>query len=138
MKNKLRIVIDTNVVVSAVLLPHSISRKAFDSALQKGQLLQSEATLAELNEVLSRPKFSKYIAEAKRLEFFDALVHEAEIIPITQTITECRDIKDNQFLELAIGGNASCIISGDNDLLVLNPFREIAIMPPSVFLVMAG
>jgi uncharacterized protein len=74
MKNKVRIVIDTNVVVSAVLLATSISRKAFDMALLNGDLLLSEDTLAELNEVLCRPKFSKYISETKRLEFFDVIM----------------------------------------------------------------
>jgi putative PIN family toxin of toxin-antitoxin system len=102
MKNKVRIVIDTNAAVSAVLLPASVSRKAFDSALLQGRLLLSEDTLAELNEVLCRPKFSKYVSETKRLEFFDALVHNAEIVQITQKITECRDVKDNKILELAV------------------------------------
>lgn len=134
MKNKLRVVIDTNVVVSAVLLPRSISRQAFDFALLQGQLLVSEGTLAELDEVLCRPKFNRYIPERKRLEFFAAFVRTAEIIQVTQGITDCRDEKDNKFLELAISGNASHIISGDNDLLVLNPYRSIAIISPATFL----
>jgi len=134
MKNKLRAVIDTNVVVSAVLLPRSISRQAFDFIILQGQLLVSEETLAELDEVLSRPKFNKYVLERKRLEFFAAFVRTAEIIQVTQVITECRDEKDNKFLELAISGGASHIISGDNDLLVLNPFRSVVIIPPSTFL----
>jgi putative PIN family toxin of toxin-antitoxin system len=134
MKNKLRAVIDTNVVVSAVLLPRSISRQAFDFVILQGQLLVSEETLAELDEVLGRPKFNKYVLERKRLEFFAAFVRTAEIIQVTQVITECRDEKDNKFLELAISGGASHIISGDNDLLVLNPFRSVVIIPPSTFL----
>lgn len=135
MRNKTRIVIDTNVVVSAVVLPRSISRQAFNFVIQKGKLLASDHTLAELNEVLCRPKFNKYIPEQKRLEFFAALVREVEIIKISEFITECRDKKDNKFLELAISGNASHIISGDNDLLVLNPFRNISIISPSHFLI---
>lgn len=134
MKNKIRAVIDTNVVVSAILLPRSISRQAFDFVMLQGELLVSEQTLAELDEVLCRPKFNKYVPEQKRLEFFAALVREAEMIPVSQVITECRDEKDNKFLELAINGNASHIISGDNDLLVLNPFRQVIIISPSTFI----
>jgi putative PIN family toxin of toxin-antitoxin system len=133
-KNKIRVVIDTNVVVSAVLLPRSISRQAFNFVIQKGKLLASEYTLAELNEVLCRPKFNKYIPEQKRLEFFAALVREVEMIKISKFITECRDEKDNKFLELAMSGNASHIVSGDNDLLVLNPFHNISIISPAYFL----
>jgi uncharacterized protein len=51
-------------------------------------------------------------------------------------ITDCRDKKDNKFLELAISGEASRIISGDNDLLVLNPFRSVVISSPATFLEM--
>jgi predicted nucleic acid-binding protein len=58
MKNKVRAVIDTNVAVSAVLLPRSVSRQAFDFVVLHGQLLVSEETLEELDEVLCRPKFS--------------------------------------------------------------------------------
>jgi len=49
-------------------------------------------------------------------------------------ITDCRDPKDNKFLELAVTANASCIITGDDDLLVLHPFRNIPILNASDFL----
>jgi putative PIN family toxin of toxin-antitoxin system len=52
----------------------------------------------------------------------------AIFIKITESVTDCRDPKDNKFLELAISANASCIITGDNDLLVLHPFRGIPIL----------
>ena len=128
MKSKVRAVIDTNVAVSAVLLPRSVSRQAFDFVVLQAQLLVSEETLVELDEVLCRPKFSKYISERQRLEFFAALVRKANIIQVSDVITDCRDKKDNKFLELAISGKASHIISGDNDLLILNPFRECLLL----------
>jgi putative PIN family toxin of toxin-antitoxin system len=134
MKNKVRVVIDTNVAVSAVLLPRSVSRQAFDYVVLQAQLLVSEETLAELDEVLCRPKFNKYISQRQRLEFFAALVGKVDVIQVTDVITDCRDNKDNKFLELAISGKASHIISGDNDLLVLNPFRDIIISSPATFL----
>jgi len=80
--NEIRIVIDTGVAVSAVLLPRSVPRQAFDAAAARGRLLVSEATVAELDEVLRRPKFNRYLPEDKRLEFLAALVREAEPVLI--------------------------------------------------------
>lgn len=131
--NETRVVIDTNVVISAVLLPRSVPRQAFDAASQ-GRLLVSAATVAELDEVLRRPKFNKYLPEEKRLEFLAALVREAEQVEIAEAVSACRDAKDNKFLELAVSGRASHILSGDEDLLVLHPFRGIAILAPQAFL----
>lgn len=75
-EKKVRVVIDTNVAVSAALLPRSVSRQAFDFVVSHAQLLMSEETLSELDEVLCRPKFSKYVSEKQRLTFFAALVRE--------------------------------------------------------------
>lgn len=137
MTRDIRAVVDTAIAVSAVLLPRSVPRQAFDTAAAKGRLLVSEATLAELDEVLRRPKFNKYVPEETRLEFLAAMMREAELIEIAEVVSECRDPKDDKFLELAVSGNATHIISGDADLLVLHPFREIAIVTPQVFLISA-
>lgn len=134
----IRVVIDTNVAISAVLLPRSVPRQAFDAALSTGKLLVSESTVAELDEVLRREKFNKYVAEASRLEFLAALVQAAEQVEISQSIQVCRDEKDNKFLELAVSGSATHILSGDADLLMLHPFRGIAIVTPQEFLAVAG
>ncbi|HEV3025916.1 MAG TPA: putative toxin-antitoxin system toxin component, PIN family, partial [Pirellulales bacterium] len=115
--------IDTAVAVSAVLLPRSVPRKAFDEAATRGRLLVSEATIGELDHVLRRPKFDKYVSQEKRLEFLAALVREAEVVEVVEAVTECRDPKDKKFLELVVNGNASHLVSGDADLLVLHPFR---------------
>jgi uncharacterized protein len=131
---ELRAVFDTSVAVSAVLLPRSIPRQAFDFAVESGRLLLSEAAIAELDDVLRRPKFDKYVSEQKRLEFLLSLVNFAEIVPVSKRITVCRDAKDNKFLELAVSGRASHIVSGDDDLLVLHPFQQIAIVSPMEFL----
>ena len=80
----MRAVIDTNVLVSAVLLPGSIPRQAVDLATEAGKLLLSEATLAELDEVLRRPKFDQYLPEKLRIEFLVGLVNRAEIVEVHQ------------------------------------------------------
>jgi putative PIN family toxin of toxin-antitoxin system len=129
-----RTVVDTNVSVSAVILPRSVPRQAFDRANEDGRLLISVATIAELDEVLRRPRFDKYVAEKRRLEFLATLIQEAELIDVTEVITDCRDPKDNRFLELAVDGTADCIITGDQDLLFLDPYRGISILTPQAYL----
>ena len=98
----------------------------------------SEDTIAELNEVFRRPRFDKYVTEALRLEFLAALVRETEVIEVVDSVTQCRDPRDNKSLELALSGKASHIVTGDSDLLVLHPFRDIAIVSPQSFLAIPG
>lgn len=130
----LRIVIDTNVVVSAALLSDSVPRQCFDLAIARGTILISSASVAELNEVLGRPKFKHYITEPERLEFLAALILPAEQVDISEKISACRDPDDDKYLELAVNGQASHIITGDKDLLIHHPFRGIAILTPQAFL----
>jgi putative PIN family toxin of toxin-antitoxin system len=134
MKSDFGFVFDTNAIVSGLLLPESKPRQAFDKAHSQGRILISIPILAELNEILSRKKFDRYLSEEKRKRFLAVLAKKAKLIKITQKITECRDPKDNKFLEAAVCGHANCIISGDKDLLVLNPFRGIAVLKPDEFL----
>ena len=133
MMNELRAVLDTNVLVSAVLLPHSIPRRVFDHVILKARLLLSEAVIAELSDVLSRPKFDRYVSAGDRLEFLAKTIRDAESVEVNVSITDCRDPKDNKFLELAVSGSASHLVTGDADLLALNPFRGLAIVRPNDF-----
>ena len=133
MTSELRAVIDTNVLVSAALLPRSVPRQAIDLTLGRGVLLLSESTVFELDDVLRRPKFDNYVSPRSRLEFLSAVVNQAEIVPILQTVTECRDADDNKFLELAVCGKASHIVSGDADLLAMHPFRGISVIRADEF-----
>jgi uncharacterized protein len=130
----LRFVFDTNVVVSALLLADSIPRQAFDKALDQGTILISVPVILELADVLSRKKLNKYLLENERMRFLISLLKETDLIDTTETISICRDPKDNKFLELAVDGNADYIVTGDADLLVLHPFRGIQILTPRDFL----
>ena len=130
----LRAVFDTNVVVSAMLLPLSIPRRAFDRGMREGRMLISAATTTELDEVIHRPKFDKYLSEEERIEFSTTLVNETDLVDIVETVTDCRDPRDNKFLELAVSGRATHIVTGDSDLLGLHPFRGIVVVSPSEFL----
>lgn len=130
----MRVVFDTNVVVSALMLLGSPPRRAFDAARRHSQLLVSEATLEELDDVLRRPKLAGYVSEDQRLEFLAAYIRDAEDVYVAIRLQECRDPKDDKFLELAIAGKATHIVSGDLDLLALSPFRGIVIVTPADFL----
>ncbi len=134
MPSDLRVVLDTNVIVSAVLIPQSKPRQALDHALSHGLLMVSPATAIELDEVMRRPAFEKYVPEQLRMEFLAALLQEVEVVEVTETITACRDPRDDKFLELAVDGNATHLVTGDADLLVLHPFGDTKIMTPQVFL----
>ena len=134
MISNVRVVMDTNVAVSAVLLPRSVPRQAFDRALEHGTVLISSATVAELNDVLRRPQFDKYVHEDERLEFLAILVRDTGLVAVTDVMTDCRDPKDNEFLELALSGKTTHIVSGQEDLLVLHPFRGVLILTPQAFL----
>lgn len=131
--SELRVVVDTSVIVSAMLLPNSVPRRAVDFALSEGKVLISSATLDELAEVLRRSKFDRYLRKELRLEFLAAWVNQAEAIEITQTIKACRDPSDDKLLELAVSGNTTHIVTGDHDVLALMPFRGIAIVSPYDF-----
>lgn len=130
----MRVVLDTNVVISAALNNGSIPRQAFDNALTSGRILVSDHTLAELDETLCRPKFQRYVTEPERLAFLAKLVLHADLVEVKTSIRICRDPKDDMLLELAEDGKADCIVTGDLDLLSLHPFRGIMILTPQQFL----
>jgi len=130
----LRCVFDTNVLVSALLIPDSTPRRALDRALRRGEVLLSFALLAELSEVLSRKQFRRYVDEEDVRRFLAALTREAKWVEVNVGIKACRDPDDDKILELGVSGSASHIVTGDDDLLVLSPFRGIQIVTPQTFL----
>ena len=134
MKIRLRLVIDTNVLISATLFANSIPRQAFNQALQEGRILMSDATWEEVVKVLARRKFDRYVSVERRCAFIQDLDSVAELVIITQTVHVCRDPKDNMILELAINGEADPIITGDQDLLALDSFHGIPIRTPAQYL----
>lgn len=134
MNHKMRYVFDTNVIISALLFNNSIPGQAFFHALDDGIILMSQSLAEELADVLGREKFNRYVTLEERERFLEGLIGESELVEITDTVRACRDPKDDQILELAINGNAVFIVTGDGDLLVLNPFRGIQIVKPSQLL----
>jgi putative PIN family toxin of toxin-antitoxin system len=129
----MRLVVDTNVFVSAALKENSVPFLVIRWVDQYDGLLRSAATEQQLLDVLRRP----YIAAATIPSLREGLARmlaAAELVPITERIAACRDPTDDKFLELAVNGHADLILSGDGDLLALNPFRNIPIITPTVFM----
>ena len=129
-----RWVLDTNVLISALLTPRSTSAQVLAQALSAcGKLLVSKATLAELGEVLSRPKFDRYVSRNTRNQFLIDLMPVVELVPESSPIRACRDPKDDKLLEVAVHGQADALITGDADLLALNTFHWVSIVAPARF-----
>jgi putative PIN family toxin of toxin-antitoxin system len=127
-------VIDTNILISAFILPNSVARKALNKARKDGYIVASEQTLDEFANTFIRPKFDKYVPLEDRLEIIDDFFSLVYHLNPSFEIIVCRDPKDDKILELAFAAKAKCIITGDQDLLVLNPFRGIPIKTAAQFL----
>ena len=129
----MRIVLDTNVLVSAALKRNSTPGLVVHAAEQRSGLLKSLATQQQLFDVMARPYFDSLI-DAETRSWLQNLMEAAELVMIAERIAACRDPTDDKFLELAVNGHAEAIVTGDADLLELNPFRNIPIVKPAVFI----
>jgi uncharacterized protein len=128
-----RIVLDTNVVLSGQLFPGSTPGRALVKA-QSDEVLASDATLLELVEVMSRSRFDRYVERRVRQQLVAEFVNNCRIVLIASPVRACRDPRDDKFLEVAVNGRADAIVTGDQDLLVLNPFQGIPILSPAGYL----
>ncbi len=119
----MKAVIDTNIWISFLIgkLLASLDDYILDGLLE---VVISDEQLEEITTVLRRPKFRKHFSTDDIQEFLSLLYKSARIVEVHHTIKDCRDDKDNFILETAIRGRADYIVTGDKDLLVLNPYRD--------------
>ncbi len=129
----MRVVVDTNVLISAGMKADTAPRIAVRWIQRHGRFLKSTATEAELFRTIVRPKLSRFLVDGEFLAELKALVAGAELVDVAEPIQACADADDDKFLEVAVNGRAEMIISGDFDLLVLDPFRGIPIIDPAAF-----
>ena len=129
----MRIVVDTNVLISAVFKDDTPPFHVVEWIERHGDLLQSIDTELEILEVLGRPHIA-----AMTIPLFAAglrrILGRSQPIAIAERIAACRDPKDDKFLELAVNGRADVVVTGDADLLSLSPFRGIPIETSAAFL----
>jgi putative PIN family toxin of toxin-antitoxin system len=128
-----RVVLDTSTLVSAALRIESVPSLAFLKALSAYEVCASEETLSELDEVLSRPKFDRYLERSERGAFVELYANYGTRFEVLEGVSDCRDPKDNKFLALAVSCGADFLVSSDRDLLALHPYRGIPIMTPADF-----
>ena len=138
MRAERRIVLDTSVVVSGLILPASVPGRVIDHAVRSGHLIATGETMAELIARLMSPKFDRWLPLEDRQATLDRLIPLVEIVEVVRVVRACRDPKDDKFLEAAVNGTADVLVTGDKDLLVLNPFAGVAIVPPAQYLEQAA
>lgn len=137
----MRAVVDTNILVRAVIKPAGTVGPVL-LRLRHGDytILYAQSLLEELIDVLNRPRIrEKYGLTDQDIQAVVGLIllrGEAVLPPESEEerITVCRDPKDDKLLEIAVAGEADVIVSGDQDLLVLDPYAGIPILPPAAFL----
>lgn len=130
----MKVILDASVVISAFLIKNSTSSKALYKALDEHTILISSPVLDEIRRTLPSNKFDAYVNLSTRIAFVMKLEKEAQMISVEHTVSVCRDPKDNKYLELALSGKANFLITGDKDLLILNPFENIPIITPRDFI----
>ncbi len=123
-----RIVADTNLLISRLLLPGSVPGQAVRKAEREGLILASRATLGELADVLGRRKFDPYVSVEERQDYLRRLARTVDVVTVGHRVRLCRDPRDDKFLELALSGEADLILTGDQDILALDPFRGIPVI----------
>ena len=130
------VVLDASTLISAALRADSIPGRAFLRAVSEpNTLLLSQEVENEYREVLSRPKFDRYVSMERRQRILDIIVVAAEMIEPSETVRACIDPKDDKYLTLAAAGKADVIVSSDvRHLLSMHPWRGIPILSPANYL----
>ena len=121
-------------IVSAALSPNGTARRAIAVARASGTIALSDAVFREVAGVLARPTFARGLTDDRRREILELLAAAALWLEPVEAVVECRDPKDNRYLELALAARAAVIMSGDNDLLVRDPWRGVRVSRPADFL----
>ena len=127
------IVIDTNVLISAGLLPLSKTAQVLQLALANFTLVQNAATWHELETRIAKPKFDRYFDATGRLRHLCKLAQVARQVPERSRVQISRDPSDDKFIALALDAGASLVISGDPDLKTLGRYQDIEILSPAEF-----
>ena len=132
------IVLDASTLIGAAIKRGSIPDQAMRRAFEADDVAISEVTLAELTDVLARPRLERFIDPELRDEVLSLLDAYGVFFAPTERVTDCRDQGDDKYLELALASAAEVIVSSDADLLVLHPWRGVRILRPAAYLAEAG
>lgn len=125
-----KVVFDASSLVGALLKPDSVPERALLLARTNEAVCLSATVEAEIREVFARPKFRKYLTYGRAGRILELLTASAVSVVPTEVVTDCRDPKDNKYLELALAAGADTIVASDDDLLHLDPWRGVRIVSP--------
>ena len=138
-----RVVLDTSTLVGAALKPGSVPHQALLTALARCDVCASVQTWLELEQVMQRDRFDRYLDRDTRLAFAALLrrsLHFFAVTPADEAALQprCRDARDDKFLALVQVCQANVLVSSDADLLVLNPWQAVPVLRPAEFLSYLG
>ena len=126
-----RVVIDTNVLISAALLPGATPSRLVACVLEHQRLLFSEQTFEELRTRLHRPKFDRYLSLDDRKLLLHDFNAAADWVALDEVSSFSRDQDDDKFVQTALNGGARWLVSGDADLLCLGSVQTVQIITPA-------
>lgn len=132
------IVFDATALVSATFRCGGVPAQAVRRALRSDRVAVSEAVLAELLDVLDRPRLARFIDPELRAELLGQFDSLGAFFAPAERVADCRDAKDDKYLEPALASGAWAIVSGDSDLLVLHPWRGVRVLRPAEYLAEVG
>lgn len=134
-----RVVVDTNVLISKIISQKGTAGRAVDVATAKCTLLSCTETIAELSVKLSEERFFRYASDDERAGFILSIEQQSEMVVVHTEVRVSPDPKDDIFLALAFDGRADLIVSGDKKhLLCLGSHEGIPIISPADFLIRMG
>ena len=128
------IVFDASTLVGAAIRRGSVPDQAVRHGFATDHVAVSEAVMAELLDVLYRPRLARFVDPVLRDDVLSLLDIDGRFFVTGERVTDCRDPKDNMYLELALASGAGTIVSSDGDLLVLHPWRDVRILLPADYL----
>jgi len=124
---------DTNILLSSLISSSSPPAQTVDFIKDNGLFSFSKETFSEFEEVLKRPKFDKFLSKERRLNFINKIFELSVFYEVHDKTDICRDPKDNKFLDIAIVSHAELLITGDEDLLILERIEKTSIITPRNF-----
>jgi putative PIN family toxin of toxin-antitoxin system len=126
--DKKLLIFDTSTLIGVILKPNSLPAEVYYHAVRNYRLVASSETLKEIVEVVQRDKFDRFRSREERIKALSYYLGLVEMVVPTVFSTDCRDEKDNKFLSLALSAQAEIIVSSDDDLLILHPYKNTRIL----------
>ena len=128
------IVFDASALVSAAIRCDGVPEQALRRALDTEALALSRAVIDELLDVFHRPRLARFLDAELAAEVLGSVLSLGVVFETEARVSNCRDVKDNKYLELALASRATTIVSSDDDLLILHPWRGVRILRPAEYL----